>query len=634
MTYGANGKILRVDLPRRACRVEAWDEDLRRRYLGGWGLIAYFLLREVPPQADALSPENLLIFANGALTGNPVGGSGRSTVGAKSPLTGGFGEADVGGFFGAELARAGFDAILIHGQADQPVYLWVHDGQAELRRADHLWDMLTAETQERIRAELGDGRIRVAQIGPAGELLAPLAAVMHDVNRAAGRGGLGAVMGSKRLKAVAVRGSGRITPADPQRVSEIARWYAAHFPTTWAKDLQFSGTAGGVAAHQMVGGLPAFNWRSGVFDGWKTLTGDYMLDTILKRRDTCYACPVGCKRVVEKDSGDHPLDPRYGGPEYETVAAFGSMCGIADLEVVAYANQLCNAYGLDTISTGCTIAWAMDCFERGLITTADTGGVELRFGNAAALLEMVEQMGSRRGFGEMLSQGSRRAAQQLGSGTRALTVEVKGLEVPMHEPRVKFGLGIGYAVSPTGADHNHNFHDSDYTSEEGIAPLRALGIDRPLAVDDLSREKMRLAAVEIPWALLTNVLGFCLFIHQSYDRSKVVELVNAVCGWQVEMNDLLRAGRRLYTMARVFNLRQGLTRADDRVPRAFFRPFEEGPSAGKSLDPQQAERALSDFYDLMGWDAHTGVPLPATLEDLEIGWLKDLLPGAAQGERE
>jgi len=626
MHYGCNGKFLRVDLTRQSCQVESYDDDFRQLYLGGWGFIACFLLKELPPGIHPLGPQNMLIFANGTLSGNTVGGSGRSAVGAKSPLTGGFGEADVGGYFGAELARAGFDAILIQGRADAPCFLWLQDGQAELRPAQHLWGMQTAETQAAIQAELGDGRIRVAQIGPAGERLALIAAIMHDVNRAAARTGLGAVMGSKNLKAVAVRGRGKLTPQDPQRVTELARWYAKHYPNTWVKTLQYAGTAGGVASHQFVGGLPSLNWREGVFDGWETLTGDAMIETLLKERDTCFACPVSCKRVVEKLERQPALRADYGGPEYETVGSLGSMCGVADLEAVAYANQLCNAYGLDTISTGNTIAWAMDCFESGLLTLEDTGGVALRFGDSAAMLTMVELMGKREGFGETLSLGSRRAAQLIGRGSQEYTVEVKGQEPPMHEPRVKFGLGMGYAVSPTGADHNHNFHDSDYTTPGGVEALKPFGIHEPLPVDDLSRAKMELAAVEIPWALTSNLLGFCLFIHQSYDRPALVELLNAVTGWQMSLADVLVAGKRLYTLARLFNLREGFTRQDDRLPQVFFQPFERGPSAGMHLDEQQFEQALSDFYHCLGWDAQTGVPLAETLHTLGIGWAAELLP--------
>jgi aldehyde:ferredoxin oxidoreductase len=622
MHYGCNGQWLRINLTGGTSAVEAYDDSFRRRYLGGWGWVAHTLLKELPPGIDPLGPDNKLLFANGTVTGAAVGGSGRSSVGGKSPLTGGFGVAEAGGFFGAELARAGFDALIIEGQASTPVYLWIHDGQVEIRPAEHLWGCLTARTQAMLHEELGDHRVRVAQIGPAGERLAPIAAVMHDINRAAARTGLGAVMGSKRLKAVAVRGTRRIPVAQPALLQTLAKGYVAHFPHTWVNHLRELGTAAGVASHQLTGGLPAYNFHQSVFPDWESLTGERMAETILKDRDTCFACPVHCKRVVAIQEGPYPVDPAYGGPEYETIGALGPLCGVADLAAVSHANQLCNAYGLDTISTGVTIAWAMDCFERGLLTPADTGGLELRYGRADTLVHLVELMGKREGFGQLLSLGSQKAAQAIGRGTAALAVHVKGLEVPMHEPRVKYGLGIGYAVSPTGADHNHNFHDTDYTTPKAMEPLKPFGITEPLPFQDLSPAKMHLASVEIPWSVATNLLGFCLFIYQSYDRPNLVELVRAVTGWEVTLEELLRAGERAYTLARAFNAREGFRRQDDRLPAVFFEPVPEGPSRGNRLDPAQVDQALTQFYTRMGWDPVDGIPTGACLEALDLGWVR------------
>jgi aldehyde:ferredoxin oxidoreductase len=329
---------------------------------------------------------------------------------------------------------------------------------------------------------------------------------------------------------------------------------------------------------------------------------------------------------VEIQEGRFPVDAVYGGPEYETIGAFGSMCAISDLAAIARANQLCNAYGMDTISAGVTLAWAMDCFERGLITLQDTGGLDLRFGNAQAMVEAVEQMGKREGFGYLLSQGSLRAARALGRGTEEFAIQVKGQEVPMHEPRIKYALGIGYAVSPTGADHNHNVHDTEYTTEEGIEPLKPFGINQPLPIDDLSREKMRLAAIEIPWSVTMNLMGFCGFIFFTIGRPQLVSLIQAVTGWDITMEELLRAGERAYTLARVFNLREGLTAADDRLPKIFHQPFKEGPSAGNYLPPDQVEEAKKMFYELLGWDRQAGIPTKACLERLEIAWAEAHLP--------
>lgn len=623
--HGFNGRILRVDLSTGDIEVEQPDERFYRRYVGGWSFIAYYLLKEVPAGTDPLGPENLLIFSTGPVTGVPVAGAGRSHVGAKSPLTGAFGEADVGGWWGAELTHAGFDGVIIRGQAPEPVYLWIKDGEAEIRPADHLWGLLTADTQATLREELGDDRVRVAQIGPAGERLAPIAAVMHDVNRAAGRTGLGAVMGSKRLKAIAVRGTGRKELADPEGVREVARWYIDHYPTTWAAGLRENGTANGVFQH-LSGGLPTYNFQKGTFDeGWEGITGERMTETILKERDTCFACPVRCKRVVEVTEGAYPVDPTYGGPEYETIGAFGSSCGVGDLAAIARANQLCNAYGLDTISCGVTIAWAMECFERGLLTSDDTGGLALRFGDAGAMVEAVELIGRREGFGEILSAGAAQAARQIGRGSEAYVMHVKGEEIPMHEPRIKFGLGVGYTTSPTGADHMHNFHDTSFTGESGIADLHQFGILDPLPYDDLSPAKMRLAAVQIPWRTLNNVLGFCMFVSGSFTRNKVLEMVKAITGWKTSMVELLQAGERAYTLARAFNSREGFTAEDDRLPDRFFEPFEEGPSEGNALPRETFEAARTTFYRMMGWDPETGAPEEWKLEELDVAWVIDAM---------
>ncbi len=599
--------------------METPDEGFYRRYMGGWNFIAYYLLKEIPRGADPLGPENVLVFATGAITGAPIGGAGRSHVGAKSPLTGGFGESDVGGWWGAELARAGYDAIVVKGRAERPVYLWLKDGEVEIRPAEHLWGALTADAQETIREELGDGRVRVAQIGPAGERLSPIAAVMHDVTRAAGRTGLGAVMGSKNLKAVAVRGTRRKPVADRARLQELARWYNQHFPETWGVGLQDTGTANGVYQHTF-GGLPTRNFQEGAFDeGWEAITGDRMRDTILVDRDTCFACPVRCKRVVDVTEGPFTVDPAYGGPEYETVGALGSNCGIADLAAIARANQLCNAYGLDTISCGVTISWAMECFERGLLTAADTGGIELRFGDASAMVHVVELMGKREGFGELLGEGSRRASERIGRGTEQYAMHVKGLEIPMHEPRVKHGLGVGYVASPTGADHMHNFHDRDFSSDAGIASLKAFGILEPLPFDDLSAEKMQLGFVATMWRTLHNVLGMCVFAAMLYDNDHFLETVRAITGWETSLYELLRVGERAYTLGRAFDVREGVV-GHDELPQRFFEPFAEGTSEGQPLPEERFAEARSVFYRLLGWDAASGIPEAWKLHALGVGW--------------
>ena len=405
---GLGGKILKVNLSNRSIVVDQPDEVFYRRYLGGRGFIGYYLLSEVPPGIDAFDPANRLVFANGPITGAPLGGSGRNSVGAKSPLTGGFGEAEVGGYWGAELKRAGWDGIVVEDKADSPVYLSIRNGDVQIRDARHLWNRTTAEVEHSIREELGDRLTRVALTGKAGQNLVRYACVLNDLNHAAGRAGMGAVMGAKNLVAVAVRGSVGVELAEPARVKAAAKWLADNYLNT-SRIMQDLGTACGLLSLNAAGILPTRNFRSGVFEGAEKISGEAMRDSILVRNDTCFACPIRCKRVVEAQ-GPYEVDPKYGGPEDETIAAFGSNCGVDDIRAIAKANELCGAYGLDTIATGNVIAFAMECFEKGLLTTNQTDGLELRFGGASAMVAMVEKIANREGIGDVLAEGVMRAA--------------------------------------------------------------------------------------------------------------------------------------------------------------------------------------------------------------------------------
>jgi len=534
MSFGFCDKVLHVNLSNREIRVEEPGERFFRTYFGGWGVIAHYLLKELEPGGDPLGPDNVLVFAAGVMTGVPVGGTGRSAVGAKSPLTGGFGEADVGGFWGAELKRAGWDAIVITGCAEKPVYLWIRDGEVEIRDGAHLWGEKTADVEKILKQELEDNRIRVAQCGLAGENLVRYACVIHDVRHGAGRTGLGAVMGAKNLKAIAVRGTGQVQVADGDRVSPLADWLRGQ-QEQWVS-FQEHGTSGFLAYLDELGMLPTRNFQEGSFEGAERITGRRMTETILVGRETCFACPITCKRIV-KVTGGYEVDPVYGGPEYETVAALGSCCGIDDLEAIVYANQLCNAYGLDTISTGVIIAWAMECFERGLLTVEDTGGLLLNFGNAEAMTRLVEQIARRQAFGDLLAEGCQGAAQQIGRGTEKYAMQIKGQEIPMHEPRAKFALNLGYVTSPTGADHMHNIHDRQYTSERGIQSVQPLGILGPLSTDDLGPAKVRLTKYHIDWRVSYNCLGMCMFMP--YSKEQMRDVVQGVTGWNTSLFEMM-----------------------------------------------------------------------------------------------
>jgi len=623
MANGYCGKILHVDLTAGTTEVEEPTEDHYRMYLGGWGFIAYELLKRAPKGVDPFAPENPLIFATGVASGTPVPGSGRHAVGAKSPLTGAFGEADVGGFWSAELKRAGFDGIVVTGASGKPVYLWIVDGQAEIRDAGGLWGKETAEVQAAIRAEHGDDKIRVIQCGIAGENLVRFACLISDVHRAAGRTGLGAVMGSKKLRAVAVRGTGAVEVADSDGVKETVE-YVVGLRERWA-GFHEHGTGGGIVQMDEVGRLPTRNFREGKFEGAERIAGTTMTERFLIDTDTCHACPIACKRVTKVD-GEYQVDPVYGGPEYESLASLGSICGVDSLEAVIYANQLCNAYGLDTISTGVTIGWAMECFERGLLTAEETGGLEPRFGDHQAMTRLVELIARREGLGDLLAEGTLRAARKIGRDSERFAVQAKGQEFPMHDPRWQFGLGVGYATSPTGADHMHNFHDSSLVSEAGVARMKSFGVfTEPLERTTLPAVKPVLAATVIRAQVMNNCVGVCMFLP--YRLSHFREIVNAVTGWDVTDLELLRVGERALALARLYNAREGLTPADDTHHPRFTEPLMLAGEEGASIPEAQMREAIDLYYELQGWDRQTGAPTRAKLLELSLAWAVDVLEG-------
>jgi len=611
---GYNGKILRANLSDDSISVEAIDELFCRKYLGGAGFIAYFLWKELKPGVDPLGPDNKLIFAAGPVTGVPLPGSGRHCIGAKSPLTGSYSKSEVGGFWGAELKHAGYDAIIVEGKAEKPVYLWIQDGEASLRDASHLWGKNTKETDQTIRDELGDSLIRVTSIGPGGENLVRFACIMNDLKDAAGRGGTGAVMGSKNLKAIAVRGHKRVKVADPERLKGIRQWVLDN-PQRWAS-LHDLGTGAMMETHIATGNLPIRNFLDGEFPEISKISAQAIRDTIRIKMEACYACPVRCKKVVKFDE-PYSVDPAYGGPEYETLAAIGSNCGIGDLKAVTKGNELCNAYSLDTISAGAVIAFAMECFENGLLTTKDTNGIELKFGNAEAMLKVIELIARREGIGDLLAEGTARAAQKIGKGAEKFAMHSKGLELGMHEPRAKAALGLGYAVNPHGADHCDNMHDTGYSQPgSSFDSARLLGMLEPLPADDLGARKVAAFRDIHLFNIVIDNLVVCAMLP--YDANQVANILTAVTGWDTSPVEMLRAAERTMTMARLFNLREGLSAADDKLPDRFFQPKRNGVLSTKHYSREQLEKAKSYYYTLMGWDAKTGIPTPEKVEELDI----------------
>jgi aldehyde:ferredoxin oxidoreductase len=625
MANGYWGKILRVNLTDGAITTETPPDAWYRAYWGGRGMISYFLLREVGPEVDPLGPDNKFIVAGGVLTGAPIAGSGRNSFGAVSPLTNAYGEGEGGGFFGAELKRAGVDGIILEGVSPKPVYLYVKDGVAEIRDAAHIWGKTTGEVEDLLQEELGDKRIRVAQCGIGGENKVLLSSVCNDLTHYAGRAGLGAVMGSKRLKAVVARGTMQVPVADAERLREMSRWMAESWPQ-FSQGLHDHGTASVLLGLNVSGGLPTRNFQQGHFEGADKISGPTMTEKLLVERDTCFACPIRCKRVV-RTGPPYNVDPRYGGPEYETLGSLGSTCGVDDLEAIAKGNELCNAYGLDTIGVGVAIGFGMECFENGLITKEDTDGIDLRFGNAAAMVEMVEKIARRDGFGNVLADGVKRAAERIGKGAEQYAIHVKGQEVPMHEPRLKHALGVGYGVSPTGADHCHNLHDTAYEKSTGSAA--SWGVLEPMRADYLGPEKVRLLKLQTALRSANNCQVLCQFVP--WTPRQLDEIMHAVTGWGGTQVELIAVGMRAVNLTRLFNLRRGFAAKDDRLTERFFKPFKDGPLAGVGVNREAFERARVTYYRMMGW-TDEGVPTPERLYELGIGWAVDYLPPGARRE--
>jgi aldehyde:ferredoxin oxidoreductase len=578
MASGYWGRILHVDLTSGRSWTEEPDETFYRKNMGGRAFIAHYLLDETPAGIDAFDPQNRLIFAMGPLTGTPVPGAGRHSVGAKSPLNNGFGESEAGGFWGAELKKAGWDGIVVEGRAERPVYLWINDQTVELRDAGHLWGKLTDQVEERIRADHGDKWIRVAQCGIAGENRVRYACVVNDLNEVAGRTGLGAVMGSKNLKAIAVRGRRMVPMADPASHKETAKWVSATMDEVHYNFHHF-GTGAAMAGKHIEGHLIVHNFRDGQYpsvEAVQAIDAKAIKALYSVKMDGCYACSVRCKKRVKIDSED--VRPEFGGPEYETLGAIGTNLGIEDLVAICKANQWLNLTGMDAISFGMTLSWAIECYELGLLTNADTGGMALGWNDGVLLNDMVLRVARREGLGDLLAEGALRAARTVGRDSERHVVHIKGLEMAMHDPRAMERMRTNYAVTPTGGDHTGAAHHR--TSNR-------------------------------------NTVGLCQFL--AYEEDRVAALLNGATGWDTTVGELEEQSSRGLTMARLFNLREGLGAKDDVFPERIHQPIRRGPLSDKVLSRDLVAQETSDYYHSHGWDRQAGVPLAETIDYHGLG---------------
>ena len=629
MPYGYHGKILHVSLTDGVLEIENPPESFYRKYMGGSAMGMYYILRDTPPGIDPLAPENVLTFMVSVVTGATISGQSRINVNAKSPMSGAIGDSQAGGFFPAELKFAGFDGIVVKGKSPTPVYLTILDGQASLHEATHLMGKTTGEVEVILKEAVGDKKAEIMQHGKAAENGVLFSSIVNMANRNNGRTGMGLVMASKNLKAIVVRGKEKPKVADPIKLAALNKAGPKMMPDNPDVDgLGKYGTASVVIFQNTIGTLPTRNYTEGQFEYCEDISGERMYDTILKERDTCYACVVRCKRVVEVIQGKHQVDPIYGGPEYETLGTFGSYCGINDLVAVSKANEICNIFGVDTISCGATIAFAMECFERGIIGLEQTDGIELRFGNAEAMLQTLQQIVRNTGrLGSILSQGSARAAKIWGNGADECLITVKNEEAPAHMPQAKKSLSIIYAVNPFGADHQSSEHDPMYEQEAAqlyLDRLVELDLKDPPPPGSLCPEKVRFAAYTQIFYSILDTLELCQFVYGPawclYGPTELVEMVRAVTGWHVSLFELMKVGERRINMMRIFNTREGFDRKDDCLPKKFFSPLKgTGPTAGTAINKEEFNDALDLYYELMKWTKN-GLPTNTSLVDLGLEW--------------
>ncbi len=602
---GYMGKILHVDLSKGKLRDEPIKEEYARAFVGGSGLAARIIYDMVDGKTDPLGPENPLVFMTGPLVGTAMPSAGRYSVCALSPLTRIWGEANSGGFFGPELRFAGYDGIVITGCAGSPVWLSIVDGHAELHDASRIWGKDCYETQEKVKSALGDQKARVAGIGVAGENQVKMACIINDHGRAAGRTGMGAVMGSKKFKAVGVRGSAKVTLAEPEKLKSLVRDIIADLDDAiLPRALRLAGTASTVDSLIMYGDMPIRYYQQGEWDKASNLSGIVMAEQYQNRIYACYRCPIGCGRETRA--------PRFGvgkvdGPEYETIASFGSLMMIDDLEAVIYAGHLCNLYGIDTISTGCTIALACEMFQRGIIRPSETGGLDIRYGDIQMIHRLIEMIGRREGFGDVLAEGSAALAERFGVPELAATV--KRLEVPMHDARAFAGMAVTYALSPCGASH---MQGDMYGVDMGQCEVPELGIEYGDRFES-SEEKGRIAARQQVWRNLYNALTLCQF--QDIGMKKMLTALKCIAGWDLNAEDLLNMGRRIITLKRMLNIRRGITVADDTLPALLLKPLKEGGTEGNTPN---MDVLLKGAYAELGWDTSTGHPARKTLEQLGL----------------
>jgi aldehyde:ferredoxin oxidoreductase len=610
--FGYLGKYIRVDLTSGQIKIQTIDDSLFRKYIGGVGIATKFVFEETTPETDPLSPQNVLAAFTGPFTGTRVPSSSRHHYVARSPQTGILGESSVGGDWGSQLKQAGFDGIVITGKAAAPTYLWIHDGEIELRDASPIWGQDSFDSAKWLMTQT-DPKATAAVIGQAGENLVRFASIPHigRTVRAAGRTGMGAVMGSKNLKAMVTYGTGTFPIADDAALKASVEQSMPNIRQATA-DMTKYGTSGSVEKYEYMGNFPIQNWRGSRWEeGASQISGKHMHDTILVGRFTCRRCTIACGRHVKFD--DTPFGPLDGdGPEYETVGTMGGECLIDNLEAIAKANELCNRYGLDSITCGAVIAFGMEAFEKGLITTADTDGLELVWGSGEALVELVGRIARGENIGRVLGKGVRGAAEELGRNASEFAVHVKGLEPSAHDPRRFWTQALSYATAARGACHNaawsHPYELGNFLPE--------IGLEQPKKSYDLDRLAEYVVKLQ-NFQCLNDSLIMCRFtqVGRAVNLTNVKDWYHLVTGLDLGVEDLMLVGERAFNLKRMFNNRLGISRKDDFLPPRFMTLNRKGGGLNTQLPP--LGQMLSDFYEYRGWD-ETGIPTPEKLAALEL----------------
>ncbi|MEM2448577.1 MAG: aldehyde ferredoxin oxidoreductase family protein [Candidatus Bathyarchaeia archaeon] len=603
---GYMGRILRVNLNNGLTSIEPLNEKAAERFIGGSGYAAWIIYRETPMNIDALDPSNKLVFMTGPLTGTITPSAGRYTVCALSPLTGIWAESHSAGYWGPELKFAGFDGIIVEGRSKKPVYLWVHESGCEIRDGGHLWGLDTYSCEDALKKELGQD-VKVASIGPAGENLVRYANIINDRGRAAGRCGLGAVMGSKNLKAIAVKGSVKSIPAaeEDRLASYVKKLYVTIRSHPTVQIYSSYGTNGIMSMMYEYGDVPIKHFTEGVWSGIEKISGEAIAKSVLKRNWACFRCPIACGRIVEVRNSPYRTEEGMG-PEYETVASLGALCLNDNIEAIVKANELCNRYGIDTITTGVSIAFLMECCDRGLISR-EVDGLKIGWGDPDLILKLIEKIALRDGIGAFLAEGVRRMSEAMGEEAKRIAMHVKGLEIPMHDPRAFKGMGLQYATSHRGACH---LRGEVFIVEQGER-IPDIGIHERVYRFDLET-KPRVVKIMQDWHDVLDSLILCKFAF--IPPAAVAAILSMVTGRRITVRELIETGERIYNLKRMIDVKRGVRARDDNLPDRFLKePLKSGGAMGQVVE---LEKMLSKYYELRGWDEN-GVPSKEKL--LQLG---------------